>query len=142
MQTERSQAKHPSGSQCLDRARGARSQRNEVAAPQQARCKLDTGNEIGDLGAKACPKALIVGVEHKKCDFIQLANKVKQGSKHSRSRMGCSYLAWLSKAGSLSVPFPEFSLLFPFSIPYRFPEPCTWHLLLDVRYLNLELYFL
>lgn len=55
--------------------------------------------------------------------------------------MGCPYLAWLSKAGFLSVPFPEFSFPSPFSIPYRFPEPCPWRLLSDVRYLNLELIF-
>lgn len=71
-----------------------------------------------------------------------LASKLRQGSKHSSCRMGCCALAWLSRAGFLSVPFPEFSFLSPFSIPYHFPEPCPWHSLSDVRYLNVELYFL
>lgn len=51
----------------------------------------------------------------------------------TRARMGHYYLASFSKAGFLSVPFPEFSFLFSFSVPCYFTEQHTWHLLLDGR---------
>lgn len=68
-----------------------------------------------------------------------------KGSKHSRSctraRMGCYYLVSFSKAGFLSVPFPEFSFLFPFYILCNFTKQYAWHLLLDVRYLEVSQQF-
>lgn len=72
----------------------------------------------------------------------RFASKLQQGSKHSSCRMGCSALAGLSGAPFLSVPFPQFTFLSSFSTPYRFPEPCPWHLFSDGRSWNLELYFL
>lgn len=108
---------------------------------QQAPCQLDPGSSAGGAAAKAAPKLLLLewNIRSVSSGF---ASKLRQGSKHSSCRTGCPYLAWLSKAGFLSVPFPEFSFPSPFSTPYHFPEPCPWHLLSDVRYLNLELYFL
>lgn len=55
--------------------------------------------------------------------------------------MGCYYLVSFSKARFLSVPFPAFSFLFPFYILCNFTKQYAWHLLLDVRYLEVSQQF-
>lgn len=38
-------------------------------SPFPSRLDVNLGNSAGDPGAKACPRALIVGVEQQKCEF-------------------------------------------------------------------------